>query len=402
MIWGCAEEENGDNQLYPDCTTTIAPSGSIVDDQDNVQTALIGASEGDIICLAEGTFTFSDELSLDVDNVEIRGAGMELTILDFSQQERGANGIAVTSDGFTASKFSVRDTPGDGLRVTGATDVTFLELEVTWADGPKSSNGAYGLYPVQCTNVHIEGCKVSYASDAGVYVGQSTNILVKDNEVFGNVAGIEVENSSDAEVVGNNTHDNTGGILIFDLPGLPVQGGKRSKVHQNTIVNNNQSNFAPEGNIVGQVPAGTGILVLSSDLNEFHDNTISDNQSVGIAIISYFMLEQDFDPSSDPAYDPYPESNYTHDNTFSNNGNAPKGLALVIAASAQASKIEPMIWDGIVDTDKDNSDGSLNNCFKDNGDATWRNLDAGNNFENTSTDPAPYTCEGISLPNITP
>ena len=83
--------------------------------------------------------------------------------------------------------------------------------------------------PGPVVTVRVEACVVKGASDAGVYVGQSRTILVKDNEVFGNVAGIEIENSVDAEVVGNHVHDNVGGVLVFALPELPMAEAERSR-----------------------------------------------------------------------------------------------------------------------------------------------------------------------------
>ena len=35
------------------------------------------------------------------------------------------------------------------------------------------------LYPVESTNVLIDGCVAIGASDAGIYVGQSQNIIVQ-------------------------------------------------------------------------------------------------------------------------------------------------------------------------------------------------------------------------------
>src|SRR5690606_32186800 len=152
------------------------------------------------------------------------------------------------------------DTAGDGLKVEGADGVTIRRVRVTWNGTPGPDNGAYGLYPVQCQNVLIEGSLVEGASDAGIYVGQSDTIVVRDNQVRNNVAGIEIENSSNADVHGNTATGNTGGVLVFNLPGLQVQNGAVTRVFDNTIVENNLDNFAPEGNIVGLVPRGTGII----------------------------------------------------------------------------------------------------------------------------------------------
>jgi hypothetical protein len=55
---------------------------------------------------------------------------------------------------------------------------------------------------------------------------QSDSIVVKNNEVFENVAGIEIENSFNADVHDNNSHDNTVGFLVFDLA-QPAAGRRK-------------------------------------------------------------------------------------------------------------------------------------------------------------------------------
>ena len=107
------------------------------------------------------------------------------------------------------------------------------------------------MYPVESKNVLIDSCVAIGASDAGIYVGQSENIIVKNSVAEFNVAGIEIENSYYADVFNNYASNNTGGILVFDLPDIPQQGGHHIRVFNNKSVNNNTDNFAPEGNIVG-------------------------------------------------------------------------------------------------------------------------------------------------------
>ena len=63
-------------------------------------------------------------------------------------------------------------------------------------------------------NVLIDGCVAIGASDAGIYVGQSQNIIVKNSIAQYNVAGIEIENSFYADVFDNLT-SHTGGILVL-------------------------------------------------------------------------------------------------------------------------------------------------------------------------------------------
>lgn len=384
------------------CNYHVKPEADPERTQIAVQTALILVPKGGRVCFAAGTYHIPYELSLTVPNVELRGpdASQGEAVLDFTGQKLGGNGLTVTADGFTMRRLTVKNTPGDGIRVTGVSRVTFSEVTVTWDAGPMTSNGAYGIYPVQCSQVLIEKCKVSYAADAGIYVGQSNQVIVRQNEVYGNVAGIEFENTVDGEAHDNDVHDNTGGILVFNLPNLPMQGGTRTRVHHNHIHDNNQENFAEIGSIVSLVPAGAGTFVLSSDNNEFHDNVIEGNHSVGLAVVSFFITMRQWD---DMRYDPYPEGNYIHDNTFMNNGTMPTGLAQAIAFGLGVTKVEDMVWDGIVDPNKTATGNSLTNCFKNNGSATFRNLDAGsepNPFMNTSTDVTPFTCEHDPLPPL--
>ena len=304
------------------------------DVQSILQTKFIEAEEGSTICIGAGTFEFTSELSSSVNGVTIRGAGAEETILDFSAQDLGSNGLHITGNGVTLEDFEVRNTPGDGIRTEDVSDITYRRLRVLWTTPASADNGAYGLYPVKSTNVLIEDCFVTGASDAGIYVGQSSNILVRRNEVTGNVAGIEVENSVDAEVVDNNVYGNTGGILVFNLPELPMKDGKRVKVHNNVVRANNLENFARPGAFVYNVPGGSGIIILASDDNEITNNEITDNESSGVILTSYLDLV--FGGFEDPEFDRNTEGNFLHGNTYSGNGTRPQGIIDALGVSTKA------------------------------------------------------------------
>src|SRR4029453_12469391 len=122
------------------------------------------------------------------DDVTIRGRGIDKTILDFAGQEAGTGGegMQVTSNGFTIEGLTVQNTRGDGIKVEGADKVTFCNIFVNWVGDPKTDNGAYGIYPVQCSNVLVEGSQVRGSSDAGIYVGQLENLIVRNTNVVGN------------------------------------------------------------------------------------------------------------------------------------------------------------------------------------------------------------------------
>ena len=341
---------------------------------EEIQEALILAEPGDIIRLTSGTYNLEDSLSLDVDNVQIEGEGMNQTILDFKNQKSGAQGLSVTSDNVTLQDFSVQDAKGDAIKVKGVTNIKFLRVKTEWTDGPKSENGAYGLYPVESKNVLIDGCIAIGASDAGIYVGQSQNIIVRNSRAEFNVAGIEIENSYYADVYDNVATNNTGGILVFDLPSLPQQGGHHVRVFNNKSVGNNTDNFAPEGNIVGEVPRGTGIIIQANSDVEIFNNIIGDNDTVNIAVVTYG------NDTDDEEYYPHPKSIQIHGNEFGPTGYNPdtsKGELAQILFDLSGGDMPDIFWDGLVPLSQlvfgqpDNEKMIISN----NGDATILALD---------------------------
>jgi len=303
------------------CDHFVEPGG---DEETVLQAALINAQMGQTVCLGAGTFSFLGEVSTSVDGLTVRGAGADETILDFTNQDLGANGIYVSGDGVTLEDFQVLNAKGDGIRGDSVDGIVFRRLKVIWENDNDSSNGAYGVYPVGSTNVLVENCVVKGASDAGIYVAQSSNILVRNNEAYGNVAGIEIENSTDAEVVDNHAHDNSAGILIFTLPELPMKEGERCLVHRNLIENNNVPNFGRAGSVVSNVPGGTGAMILAADETEFTENIVRGNHTTGLMLITYIV--ELLGPYMDDGYDKYPERNWIHDNTWMENGAMPMSV----------------------------------------------------------------------------
>lgn len=308
------------------------------DAEQRLQTALIEARPGDTVQLGRGRIELSGGLSLDVDRVTIRGDGENRSILSFNNQRRGAEGLLITSDNVTLRGFAVENARGDAIKARDCNGIHIREVRVEWTRGPNAENGAYGLYPVNCDNVLIERSIARGASDAGIYVGQSRNIIVRDNVAEFNVAGIEIENSFNADVFDNVATHNTGGILVFDLPGLQQQGGHDIRVFNNRIVDNNTPNFAPAGNIVAGVPTGTGVLIMANRDVHVFDNEIADNGTANVIVTSY---RAEFE---DPQYNPLPRNIMIRDNRFGNTGFAPAGD---FAALAQAGvRLPDVVWDG--------------------------------------------------------
>jgi parallel beta-helix repeat protein len=323
-------------------TITIYPSA---DPYTEIQEALILANPGDIVHISEGFYKLEDSLSIDIDNLTLQGDGIYKTILSFKNQMSGAQGLSVTSDGVTLQDFAVEDAKGDAIKVKGVHGVSFIRVRTEWTNGPDELNGAYGLYPVESKNVLIDSCVAIGASDAGIYVGQSENIIVKNSRAEFNVAGIEIENSYYADVFDNHAENNTGGILVFDLPDIPQQGGHHVRVFRNKSINNNTDNFAPEGNIVGEVPRGTGIIIQANSHVEIFENDIGGNDTVNIAIVTYGY------ETEDENYYPHPRAIQVHNNRFTKSGNNPDletGELAKILYELSDKNMPDIFWDGIL------------------------------------------------------
>lgn len=362
--------------------------------EESLQQQLIQAESGDVIEIPAGVHEITRGLSLTVSGVTIRGEGMDRSILSFKNQLQGAEGLLVSADDFVIEDLAIEDTTGDALKINESDNVTIRRVRTEWTNGPATTNGAYGIYPVQSSNVLIDESVAIGASDAGIYVGQSNNIIVRNSRAESNVAGIEIENSTFADVFNNVATNNTGGILVFDLPNLPVQGGRNTRVFNNQIVNNNTDNFAPEGNIVGTVPAGTGLMVLANDSIEVFANQFTDNNSANVMIVSYHITGIPFD---DPNYDPFPEQIYLHDNSFSGGGAAPDSEPLQALQAATGQPVPDIVWDGTI---VPGSEASEILCLANNGDMGFVNLDAANGFAAPSFDSTVHQCSLPSLSEI--
>ena len=369
------------------------PSESSVSFEEALQTQLIEASPGDVVEIPAGVHEITRSLSLAVPGVTIRGAGMEQSVLSFRNQIQGAEGLLVTADDFVIEDLAIEDTVGDALKINNSNNVVIRRVRTEWTNGPDSENGAYGIYPVQSRNILIDGSVAIGAADAGIYVGQSSQIVVRNSRAEYNVAGIEIENSTYADVYDNVATNNTGGVLVFDLPNLEVQGGQATRVFNNRIEDNNTPNFAPPGAIVGNVPAGTGLLVLANDNIEVFENDFADNNNVNIMVYSFVLGGRTV---NDPNYDPYPEQIHIHDNIFDGGGTAPAHALLAAWHERTGENSPDIVWGGLV---RDGATVENLICLGENASQSFMNLNGGSDPAMVSTDLAPHRC---ALPRLTP
>jgi parallel beta-helix repeat protein len=387
------------------------------DFQKNLQEKLIAAKPGDVIEIPQGKFHLDRTLSLIANGVTIRGKGMDKSILSFAGQKTGAQGLLVKANDFTIEDVGIEDTAGDALTIQGGTNVTVRRVRAEWTRGPNQGNGPYAIYPVECKNLLVEDSVARGAADAGIYVGQSENVIIRRNRSEFNVDGYEIENSENVDAYENVSTHNAGGMGIFNLPNLPRQGGRHVRAFNNQLVDNNTPNFAPKSlGPIYYLPTGTGMYVMAIRDVEVFNNKIQNNNTVNLYIINYKtgvgeealrdtasspITQQVFAPE-DKRFDPFVRDIFIHDNDISGGGKSPDGRVpgLTEMAAAFGGKFPDILYDGIVDPAwgrKGSNQGQV--CLSANGAATFLNFDAAGNMKHPVQDVKQYAC---SLTPLTP
>jgi parallel beta-helix repeat protein len=372
--------------------------------QKRLQEQFLDAKPGTVIDIPEGKHALDRVLTLRANGVTIRGAGSDKSILSFKNEISGPEGILVYGNDFTIENLSIEDTKGDGLKINDGENITIRSVRVAWTGGSQTTNGAYGIYPVKSKNILIEDSSSWGASDAGIYVGQSINVIVRRCHAEQNVAGIEIENTINADVYENVATGNTGGILVFNMPNLS-QPGHSTRVFKNKVYQNNVGNFAAKGAAVASVPAGAGVVVNSNSKVEIFDNDIADNKTANLIISAYFSTNYYNKPGIDPKYDPYPRAIYVYDNRFSGGGDSPDGLdlkTLKVAMFGLNGHFPDILWDGYRD-EKNLVNGQQpaeeRICIK-NGNSAVLNADGPHKYKNPTTEVALFQCELPKLPPV--
>jgi parallel beta-helix repeat protein len=275
---------------------------------ETLQQAIDRSGPGDTIEVPYGIY--HEAVVLDWSDVKLIGIPNEngdWPVLD--GESKRSDGVIASGNNFEMAFFDVKNYTSNGVLVEGATGVYLHDMYV-------ENTGVYGVYPVRCTNVLIERIEGTKVNDAAIYAGKSENVVIRDTLTYGNVIGIELENTVNGEVYNNVAHDNTIGIFIDLLPQLPSKVSLYTKVHGNIVENNNGENFSTPGTAVSLIPPGTGMLVLAADHVELYNNQVRGNKTGGLAV---FNLTIGFS-TNEIDVDPNPDYVYAHDNIYENNG----------------------------------------------------------------------------------
>lgn len=363
------------------------------------------AKKGDIIEIPEGKFELSGTLSLAVvNNVTLRGISPNKSVLSFRNHPEGTGGIkVVNSDNFILENLSLVDAAGGGVIVKESKHLIIRNVAVGWTNKDKSGNGKFGILSVLCKNVLIEKCAVTASSGGGIHISQSENVIVRENIISENVAGIEVENSIYVDVFKNKAFENTVGLFISDQPGLSVKNGHHVRIFENSITENNLPNFALGENAVAQIPAGTGLLLLSSREAEIFKNDFKGHKTMSAAILSFLI---GLDGKPDSLFNPFTSSVFVHHNKFEQPMVLPdtlKPLGMVVYSLFQENNPH-ILFDGVIDPAFLDSDGvareARNLCMQFNGDIKFADINGPSHYREIKTDPNVHNCEQGELPPV--
>lgn len=362
-----------------DCDQTLSATGD--NDHAQILTAIITAGSNGVICLNAGEYDMGGTIDITTTpGLTFKGIGdsPDDVVLDYADDAgdcRGAQGISVSVDNVTIENMWVKNSCENAVVQRNVDGSVFRKVRVSWDGEPRTENGAYGIYPTDCTNTLVEYCQTQGASDAGVYIGLCDGGLIQHNVIYENVAGLEVENSQNVDVLNNEIFDNTGGLLALqqDISGDKQSNGK-VRMFDSQVYCNNRENFAQPGSAVSGIPVGTGGISFGGDGIEFFGNLFTDNLAFGLGLASNILTCQvansDCPPYSD-GYDPWVKNVYVHDNLFTNNGTMPTGdfgsLFNILGFGGPGQPPVPdVVWDGYTnlacDGDSDNA-GEI--CFSD-------------------------------------
>jgi parallel beta-helix repeat protein len=386
-------------------------------DEDKIMEAFLSIKDSTKIEFREGRYNFN-RLSINQGkHIALAGAGPGKTIFDFSAQTQGGEGIRITDVvGFSIKGIRLQDSKGDLIKLNKCTDVVIDSVHAIWhlAD---STSGGYAIYPVLCKNVLIDHSYAEGASDAGIYVGQTQGAIVRNCKATKNVAGCEIENTSNAEVYDNEFYGNTAGFLVFDLPGLSQRGG-HTRAHNNYLHDNNLRNFAKAGSFgtswgVGNAAPGSGIIILATSDVELYDNRIINNNSSAISIASGLTVDDKAMEKITPAYFPISRNIRIHGNVIEMGQTFPQEAfthhmgQMLVGVEQKLAQLDParknsripfILYDGVTTNiiNKGTEPNPDSICIKQEGTNIFVNADIINFNSKTwhpNTDITPFSCQ---------
>jgi parallel beta-helix repeat protein len=314
----------------------------IVHKNGSIQAAVNAALPGMLIKIEPGTY--AEAVTITQSGIKLIGLtnsnGEGVIIQNPGTEETGIT-VIQGANGFSLENITVRNFTENGILLTGVDGFYLSHVHAI-------NNGEYGIFPVFCSHGVIEYCTANGHADTGIYVGQSSDVVIRLNRAFDNVNGIESENSDNIVITLNETYNNTLGIFADLLPGLKITSSTNIRISANIIRNNNHPNFSPPGDLAAVVPSGIGVLVLGTDQTIVEKNIVTGNNFTGIVVFSTLVLGTlaGLPPEAFADIEPNPDGARVQGNLLSKNGLIPPTLSIPLPGA-------DLLWDG----------SGVNNCW---------------------------------------
>lgn len=271
-----------------------------------IQTAIDAAGPYDTVMVPPGTYS-GPTVKVEKSNLTLKGS--RGAVIDATANTYGITvGTKLTFDeGPTCPAYGVSNFRIVGLTVQNAADTGIFLFGVDGfhvTGGSYLNNAEYGIFPRCSREGLINMNSGGGGDDATIYFGVDNGVAVERNKLTGGELGIELESTDNTVVRANVVKENTTGIFVIVLPGLPKSSTEKALIEENKVIDNNRPNpfppvcegpESPPGCVedlfddLQLLPSGSGILNVGG-----HDITIRNNQVKGNGTVGVGVVENPF------------------------------------------------------------------------------------------------------------
>jgi parallel beta-helix repeat protein len=269
-----------------------------------IQTAIDAAGPYDTVMVPSGTYT-GPTVKVEKSNLTLKGS--RSAIIDATGNTYGLTvGTKLTFDeGPSCPAYSVSNFRIVGLSIQDADDTGIFLFGVDGfhvTGGSYLDNDEYGIFPRCSRDGLINRNAGGGGDDATIYVGVDDNVTVERNNLTNGELGIELESTDNSFVRSNKLKENTTGIFVIVLPGLPKASTEKALIEENTVISNNRPNPFPPLCNEGEpenppgcteeftddlqlLPSGSGILNVGGHDVTIRNNQVRHNDTVGVGVV---------------------------------------------------------------------------------------------------------------------
>jgi parallel beta-helix repeat protein len=269
-----------------------------------IQTAIDAAGPYDTVMVPPGTYS-GPTVKVEKSNLTLKGS--RAAIIDATGNTYGLTvGTKLTFDeGPTCPAYSVSNFRIIGLSIQNADDTGIFLFGVDGfhvTGGSYLNNDEYGIFPRCSRDGLIDRNSGGGGDDATIYVGVDDGVTVERNNLTNGELGIELESTDNSVVRGNKLKENTTGIFVIVLPGLPKSSTEKALIEENTVISNNRPNPFPPLCNEGEpenppgcteeftddlqlLPSGSGILNVGGHDVTIRNNQVKHNDTVGVGVV---------------------------------------------------------------------------------------------------------------------